>query len=131
VSTFSLNGHGSPAWARTWTHLRIDRRTPGHCRVTFDHAPVNAVDATTVAELAEIVELMDSDGDLRVVVFDSANRDVYLGDCDAAQMPAWRDVLSRLSSSRVVSIASVRGRTGEAGAAFVLACDLRLEEAES
>ena len=51
----SSNGRGSDAWMRSWTHLGIDRRSPGYCRVTFDHPPINAITATTVAELAELV----------------------------------------------------------------------------
>ena len=63
------NGHGSAAWSRSWTHLRIDRRSPGYCGVTFDHAPINTITATTVAELAELVDLIEQDPDLKVVVF--------------------------------------------------------------
>ena len=47
------NGTGSNAWAESWTHIRIDRRSPGCCRVTFDHPPINTITATT--ELAEVV----------------------------------------------------------------------------
>ena len=48
----SNNGRGPDAWARSWTHLGIDRRSPGYCRVTFDHPPSNSITATTVMELA-------------------------------------------------------------------------------
>jgi enoyl-CoA hydratase/carnithine racemase len=34
----STNGRGSDAWSRPWTHLRLDRRSPSYCRLTFDHA---------------------------------------------------------------------------------------------
>jgi len=30
--------------------LRVDRRNPGCCHVTFDHPPINAITATAVAE---------------------------------------------------------------------------------
>jgi hypothetical protein len=33
----SDNRRGSETWFRSWTHLGIDRRSPGYCRVTFDH----------------------------------------------------------------------------------------------
>ena len=39
-----------------WTQLRVDARSPRYCRVTFDHPPINTITATTVAELAELVE---------------------------------------------------------------------------
>jgi enoyl-CoA hydratase/carnithine racemase len=141
----SANGQGSEAWWRSWTHLSVERCSPSSCRVTFDHPAVNAITATTVAELAELVGLIEEDGDLNVVVFDSANADFYLshhdsqgdpgrtaalgGDPTAA--PAWLDLLVRLSRAPVVSIASIRGRVWGAGSEFVLACDLRFASREN
>jgi enoyl-CoA hydratase/carnithine racemase len=141
----SGNGRGSDAWSRSWTHLRIDRRSRGHCRVTFDHAPINTITATTVAELAELVGLIEQDADLNVVVFDSANPDFYLAHYDVENdpgrtaalgvgptgLPAWTDVLVRLSRAPVVSVASIRGRARGAGSEFVLACDLRFASREN
>jgi enoyl-CoA hydratase/carnithine racemase len=138
----SDNGRGSDAWARSWTHLGIDRRTPGYCRVTFDHPPINAITATTVLELAELVGLIDQDADLNVVVFASANPAFYLAhyevESDTAVRPlgfawtdAWLDLLVRLSRAPVVSIASIRGRALGAGNEFALACDLRFASREN
>jgi enoyl-CoA hydratase/carnithine racemase len=141
----SGNGRGSDAWSRSWTHLRIDRRSRGHCRVTFDHAPINTITATTVAELAELVGLIEQDADLNVVVFDSANPAFYLAHYDVENdpgrtaalgvgptgLPAWTDVLVRLSRAPVVSVASIRGRARGAGSEFVLACDLRFASREN
>jgi len=121
----SSNGRGSDAWYRPWTHITVDRRSPGYCRVSFDHPPANTITATTVAELTELVELIEQDQDLNVVVFDSAGPDFYLAHYDAEHDPAWLDLLVRLSRAPVVSIASIRGRVGGAGGDFVLACDLR------
>ena len=120
----SNNGRGSDAWYRSWTHFRVDRRSPGYCRVTFDHPPINTITATTVAELAELVGLIEEDPDLNVVVFDSANPEFYLAHYDTEHDPArtvalgvgptgmhaWLDLLVRLSRAPVVSIASIRGR---------------------
>ena len=141
----SDNGRGSDAWSRSWTHFRVDRRSPGYCRVTFDHPPINTITATTVAELAELVGLIEQDPDLNVVVFDSANPDFYLAHYDVENdragprrsasarpgLPAWNDVLVRLSRAPVVSIASIRGRARGAGSEFVLACDLRFASREN
>jgi 1,4-dihydroxy-2-naphthoyl-CoA synthase len=128
----SDNGRGSDAWARSWTHLRIDRRTLGYCRVTFDHPPVNAITTTTVLELTELVGLIDQDADLNVVVFDSANPAHYLGRYEAevdplsrTGMDPWRELPVRLSRVPAVSIASIRGCVGGAGREFVRLCDLR------
>jgi enoyl-CoA hydratase/carnithine racemase len=139
------NGTGSGAWAESWTHLRVDRRSPSYCRVTFDHPPINTITATTVVELAELVGLIEDDPDLNVVVFDSANPDFYLAHYDIEHDPgrtaalgvgptgmhAWLDLLVRLSRAPVVSIASIRGRARGAGSEFVLACDLRFASREN
>jgi enoyl-CoA hydratase/carnithine racemase len=141
----SNNGTGSDAWSKPWAHLRTDRRSPAYCRVTFDHPPINTITATTVAELAELVGLIEEDPDLNVVVFDSANADFYLAHYDVENdpgrtaalgagptgLPAWIDVLVRLSRAPVVSIASIRGRARGAGSEFVLACDLRFASREN
>ena len=141
----SDNGRGSEAWSRSWTHVRIDRPSAGYCRLTFDHPPINTITATTIAELAELVDLIEQDPDLNVVVFDSANRDFYLDHYDeendpdrSAALPAgptvmsaWIDVLVSISRAPVVSIASIRGRARGAGSEFVLACDLRFASREN
>jgi enoyl-CoA hydratase/carnithine racemase len=139
------NGRASETWFRSWSHLRVDRRSAGYCRVTFDHPPINTITATTVAELAEVVGLIEEDTDLNVVVFDSANPDFYLAHYDLERdsggtaalgvgppgMHAWVDLLARLSRAPVVSIASIRGRARGAGSDFVLACDLRFASREN
>jgi len=141
----SNNGRGSDAWLQSWTHLGIDRRSPHDCRVTFRHPPINAITATTVMELAELVELIHQDADLNVVVFDSSNPRFYLTDNDTENDPsptaatplapieirAWHNLLVRLSRSSALTIASIRGRVGGAGSEFVLACDLRFASPEN
>jgi enoyl-CoA hydratase/carnithine racemase len=144
-ATPSDNGRGSEAWSWSWTHARVDRPSPGYCRVTFNHPPINTITATTIAELAELAGLIEQDPDLRVVVFASDNRDFYLAHYDEAGDPAtsvglpagptvmsaWTDVLVRISRAPVVSIASIRGRARGAGSEFVLACDLRFASSEN
>lgn len=113
--------------------------------MTFNHPPINTVTATTVAELAELVGLIEQDQDLNVVVFDSANPKYYLAHYDTKTDPAqtaspgvgsagmheWLDLLTRLSRAPAVSIASIRGRVLGAGTEFVLACDLRFASREN
>src|SRR4051812_49224118 len=141
----SDNGRGSDAWAQSWMHFSIDRRSRGYCRVTFGHPPINTITAHTVAELAELVELIEQDPDLNVVVFASANPAFYLAHYDTEHdaattalppatptgIEAWLDLLVRLSRAPVVSIASIRGRARGAGSEFVLACDLRFASREN
>ncbi len=141
----SSNSRGSDSWAWSWTHFSVDRRSQSYCRVTFDHPPINTITATTVAELSELVGLIEEDPDLNVVVFDSANPDFYLAHYDVENdpaktaalgvgptgLPAWIDVLVRLARAAVVSIAAIRGRARGAGSEFVLACDLRFASREN
>ena len=128
-----------------WTHFSVDRRGPSYWRVTFNHPPINTITATTVAELAEFVGLIEQDPRLNVIVFDSANPDFFLAHYDVENdpgrsaalgvgptgLPAWVDVLVRLSRVPAVSIASIRGRARGAGSEFLLACDLRFASREN
>jgi len=141
----SDNARDSEVWSRSWTHFRVDRRSPRYCHVTFDHPPINTITATTVAELRDLAGLIEQDADLNVVVFDSANRDFYLAHYDLENdpgrtealgvgptgLPAWIDVLVRLARAPVVSTASIRGRARGAGSEFLLACDLRFASREN
>jgi enoyl-CoA hydratase/carnithine racemase len=144
-ATPSNNSHGPESWSRPWEQLRVDRPSASWCRVTFDHPPINTITATTVAELFELVGLIEDDPDLNAVVFDSANPDYYLAHYDTEHDPAktlalptgptgmhaWLDLLVRLSRAPVLSIASIRGRVRGAGSEFVLACDLRFASREN
>jgi enoyl-CoA hydratase/carnithine racemase len=139
----SSNGRGKGSW--TGSHLKMERPSRGVCRVTFDHPPINTLTATTVAELAELVGLIEQDADLNVVVFASANPDFYLAHYDVEHDPgrtaalgvgptgmhAWVDLLVRLTRAPVVSIASIRGRCRGAGSEFALACDMRFASREN
>jgi enoyl-CoA hydratase/carnithine racemase len=141
----SNNGRAPEGWSSSWAHLRVTRRSSGYCRVTFDHPPINAINAMTVLELAELVGLVEQDPDLNVIVFDSANPDFYLAHYDTERGPggtvaigvgpagthAWLELLARLSRAPVISIASIRGRARGAGSEFVLACDLRFASREN
>lgn len=126
----SSNGSGSPAWTGPWTHLRVDRLSPRYCRVTFEHPSANTITATTLAEIAEVIDLIEEDNDLNVVVFDSAKPDFYLADCDFEGEPVWRDLLVRLAQAPAVTVASILGRVGAAGREFALACDLQVASQE-
>jgi enoyl-CoA hydratase/carnithine racemase len=98
----------------TAQQLRVDRSTPQRWRVTFDHPPLNLIDPDTIRELDELVTALETDPDVRVVVFDCADPDYFLAHC---RVP-------------VVSIAAIRGRARGAGSEFVLACDLRFASRE-
>ena len=81
---------------------------------------------------------LEADPSVKVVVFQSANPDFFIAHLDvgkAAERPEtlglWRDFVLRLSSTAVVSIAKIRGRTRGIGNEFVLACDMRFASREN
>jgi enoyl-CoA hydratase/carnithine racemase len=110
----------------------IDRTHPGRWTITFNNPPINMFVPATIDELAALMTELETDPSVKVVVFQSANPDFFIAHLDvakAAERPEvlrlWRDVVLRLSSMPVVSIAKIRGRTRGIGNEFVLACDMR------
>jgi enoyl-CoA hydratase/carnithine racemase len=114
------------------SQFSIDRTHPGQWTITFNNPPINMFVPATIVELGALITDLGADPSVKVVVFDSANPDFFVAHLDvgkAVERPEvlglWRDIVLRLSSSPVVSIAKVRGRTRGIGNEFVLACDMR------
>jgi enoyl-CoA hydratase/carnithine racemase len=114
------------------SQFKIDRTWPGLWTITFSNPPINMFVPTTIVESGALMTDIEADPSVKVVVFQSANPDFFIAHLDvgkAAERPKvlglWRDFVLRLSSSRVVSIARIRGRTRGIGNEFVLACDMR------
>jgi len=114
------------------SQFEIDRAHPGRWMITFSNPPINMFVPTTIVELGALMTDLEADTSVKVVVFESANLDFFIAHLDvskAAERPGvldlWRDFVLRLSSTPVVSIAKIRGRTRGIGNEFVLACDMR------
>ncbi len=114
------------------SQFNIDRTHPGRWTITFSNPPINMFLPTTILELGALMTDLEADPSVKVVVFQSANPDFYIAHLDvgkAAERPEvlglWRDFVLRLSSTPVVSIAKICGRTRGIGNEFVLACDMR------
>ena len=110
----------------------IDRTYPGLWTITFSNPPINMFVPTTIVELGTLMTELEADPSVKVAMFQSANPDFFIAHLDvgkAAERPdvlgLWRDFVLRLSSTPVVSVAKVRGRTRGIGNEFVLACDMR------
>jgi enoyl-CoA hydratase/carnithine racemase len=54
------------------SQVRLDRRSPGYWRVTFDNPPLNIFGPETIPQLDEVITALESDEHVKVVVFDSA-----------------------------------------------------------
>ena len=114
------------------SHFNTDRTYPGRWTITFSNPPINMFVPATIVDLGALMTDLEADASVKVVVFQSANPDFFIAHLDvakAAERPEvlglWRDFVLRLSSSPVVSIAKIRGRTRGIGNEFVLACDMR------
>ena len=120
------------------SQFNIDRTRPGLWTTTYSNPPINVFVPTTIVELGSLMTGLEADASVRVVVFQSANPDFFIAHLDvakAAERPEalglWRDFVLRLSSTPVVSIAKIRGRTRGIGNEFVLTCDMRFASRHS
>jgi enoyl-CoA hydratase/carnithine racemase len=109
-------------------------------RVVFDSPPVNLVTPDLVRDLNEAVEKIATEPDLKVVVFESANDYFWLNHFDLAQVlefpmrddgkAMWTDIVVKLTTLPVVTVAKIRGRARGGGDELLLACDLRYASRE-
>lgn len=124
--------------------ITIDTPQKGLLVARFCNPPINLIDVETINELQELVTVLETNTEIRVVVFRSDDPDFFMAHWDVladkqkvAAMPPgptgmhpWIDVLARLSRAPVASIAEIRGRARGAGSEFVLACDMRFASIE-
>jgi enoyl-CoA hydratase/carnithine racemase len=114
------------------SQFNTDRTHPGRWTISFSSPPINMCVPATIVELGALMTDLEADPSVKVIMFQSANPDVFIAHLDvakAAERPEmlglWRDFVLRLSSTAVVSIAKARGRTRGIGNELVLACDMR------
>jgi enoyl-CoA hydratase/carnithine racemase len=124
--------------------IRVTRRSPTYWRVTIDNPPVNVMGPEMVREFQQVISDLESDEDVRVVVFESAVDDYFLNHSDFVAkledltsmpdgptgLPSWPDFLARLTRLPVVSIALIRGRATGNGSEITLACDMSFASRE-
>ena len=124
--------------------ILLTRRSAAYWRVTFDHPPLNIFGPATIPQLNAILTALETDEQVKVVVFDSAVEGFFLTHYDflarledTTRLPPGPtglqplpDTLVRLSRAPVVSIASIRGRATGVGSELALACDMRFASRE-
>ena len=130
--------------ATSTKQIHVTRRSPHYWRVTIDHPPLNIFGPDTIPQLDEVVTAIETDEDVKVVVFDSAVEGFFLTHYDflakledttglppgPTGLQPLPDMLVRLSRAPVVSIASIRGRATGVGSELALACDMRFASRE-
>ena len=101
--------------------------------VTIDHPPVNLLDGTFVASLIELLDRCETDRDVRVLIFRSADPDYFLmhGDVDLIRALPHRPyqmvtephfvaaLFDRLSTGRLVTIGLIDGIARGGGCEFL------------
>src|SRR4051812_31084793 len=133
-----------PERAFATEQIRLERRLPSYWRVTFDMPPVNIFGPKQLPLLDDVVTAIETDPEVKVVVFDSAVPGFFLTHYDFLAKPedttrlppgptglqALPDMLVRLSRAPVVSIVSIRGRATGVGSELALASDMRFASRE-
>jgi enoyl-CoA hydratase/carnithine racemase len=124
--------------------IHLARISPAYWRVTFDIPPLNIFGPTAIPQLNEVITALETDEQVKVVVFDSAVEGFFLTHYDflskledSTSIPpgptglqALPDMLVRLSRAPVVSIALIRGRATGVGSELSLASDMRFASRE-
>lgn len=109
----------------------------------INRPPLNLLGTSMVRDLVSLIRLLEDGDEYRVVVFSSALSDFFIAHVDVTEVAAYRReaasltgeaslgmLFRRLSTTPVVTIAQVEGRTRGAGSEFVLACDLSFASLE-
>ena len=115
--------------------VHIDR---GVAFVTIDHPPINLLDEVLLRELDMLGEELETDDDVRAVVFQSADPDFFIAHADVAMIqqlpkevppegtiPEWHRILERFRTMPKATIGKIEGRAGGGGSEFLLALDMR------
>src|SRR5712672_780966 len=124
--------------------VRLNRQSPSCWRVMFDNPPLNLMGPEFVLEFREIMTAIETDEQVKVVVFESAVEGFFLNHSDflakledltsipqgPTGLEAWPDILVRITRAPVASIALIRGRATGNGSEIALACDMSFASRE-
>ena len=120
--------------------VRIDC---GVAYVTIDHPPINLFDMTLIGEMDALGRTLESDDEIKVVVFDSADPDFFIAHADveliemlptdASEKPSepslFQTMVDRFRTMPKATIAKIEGITRGGGSEFCLSLDMRFAAA--
>ena len=108
--------------------------------ITFDYPPVNIQGLPMLADLNMLAQKLETDRDIKVVVFQSANPDIFVAHADTnflkdmsatavsrdeVKLLDLQTTLERISKLPQATIAKIEGFARGGGHEFALACDMR------
>jgi len=116
--------------------IAVDR---GVASVTIDNGPINLLDWALIEELDRAGRELEGDGDVKVVVLQSANPDFFIAHADVTliqQLPgsvpprtdklgAFHAMVDRFRTMPKATIAKIEGRCRGGGSELALSCDMR------
>jgi enoyl-CoA hydratase/carnithine racemase len=116
--------------------IRLDR---GVAFVTIDHPPINLFDLELMQEMNRVGLELETDPEVRVVVFDSANPEFFIAHADvtliqalgtevppkSSELGLFHAMVDRFRTMPKATIAKIEGRARGGGSEFVLSCDMR------
>jgi enoyl-CoA hydratase/carnithine racemase len=120
--------------------VRTNRRI---CWATLANPPINLFDTQMVAEISALLDILESERDVMVCVFDSADPDFFIAHYDLealAEEPTgtaptgagpFNRLMERFRDSPVISIGVLRGAARGGGSEFLLSLDMRFAAAET
>ena len=116
--------------------IRVDR---GVAWVTIDHPPINLFDLALITEMGRLGRELATDDAVRVVVFESANREFFIAHADVqliqrlpetpppkpTALVPFHAMVEGFRTMPKATIAKIEGRTRGGGSEFVLSLDMR------
>lgn len=120
----------------TCLRIRVDR---GVAFVTIDHPPINLLDLVLIQEMDRVGRELESDDDVRVGVFQSANPDFFIAHADvtliqqlprtvppkASSLGPFHEMVDRFRTMPKATIGKIEGRARGGGSEFLLSLDMR------
>src|SRR5712664_4606864 len=118
--------------------LRIDLHR-GVATVAIDHPPINLFDLALIGEMDRVGRELEADGDVRVVVFQSANPEFFIAHADVAliqtlpttvppkatRLGLFHAMVDRFRTMPKATIGKLEGRARGGGSEFLLSLDMR------